>query len=77
MEGRSNLRRRRGEVNEAKRSESEPRAENGNIIANSKKLSLKPTFKNEAIEKELVKFKKEIETKFAKSAMNAAYGFPR
>ena len=37
----------------------------------------KPRYVNEKIEEELIEFKQEISDKFAKSAMNRTFKFPR
>ena len=49
----------------------------GNIVANACGPLKKARYVNPKIEKELVEFKQEIEDKFAKSAFNKTFVFPK
>lgn len=67
---------RREEMVREKWVESEPRALNGNFIGNTRYNLLQPRKVNQAIEVELMEFKREIEEKFSKSLVNREYFFP-
>ena len=55
----------------------EVKTSSGNIVANACGPLKKPRYVNPKIEKELVEFKQEIEDKFAKSAFNKTFVFPK